>query len=89
MKIKSAKPGKNTSVVEITNISQHGFWLFYCDKEFFLPFDEYPWFKKATIDEILDVRLLHNNHFYWKSLDVDLSLNIISNPESFPLLFNK
>jgi hypothetical protein len=39
-------PGAATSEVEVTNISQHGFWLLLDGRELFLPFDEFPWFTR-------------------------------------------
>ena len=76
----------NTSKPEITNISEHGFWIFFNDKEYFLAFEQFPWFKNATIQQISDLRLLHGRHLYWPELDVDLSFNIIENPEKYNLI---
>ncbi len=42
-----------TSQAEVTNISQHGFWLLLDERELFLPFEEYPWFKRAPVEAIL------------------------------------
>ena len=66
--------GKSTSLVEINNISKFGIWLLANGKEYFLPYDDYPWFKSATVEDILDVQLLHKNHLHWSALDVDLEL---------------
>ncbi len=41
-------PGAAISEVEVSNISKHGFWLLLDGDELFLPFREFPWFKKAT-----------------------------------------
>jgi hypothetical protein len=84
--VKSSKRGKLTSKPEITNISKHGFWIFLNDKEYFLPFEQFPWFKNASIRQISDIRLLHKTHLYWPSLDVDLSFNIIEHPEKYKLI---
>lgn len=65
MKMKSEIAGKNILEVEVTNISAHGFWLLIGEKEFFLPFDEFPWFKNARISEISDVAVLNDQHLYW------------------------
>ncbi|MGI8594246.1 MAG: DUF2442 domain-containing protein [Solirubrobacteraceae bacterium] len=46
-------PGAVTSEVEVSNISQHGFWLLLDGRELFLPFEEFPWFKRAPIEAIL------------------------------------
>ena len=35
----------------------------------------------------LDVELLHEDHLFWPDLDVDLSLDSLQCPESFPLIY--
>jgi hypothetical protein len=84
--VKSSKRGKNTLKPEITNISEHGFWMFFKDKEYFLPFEQFPWFRNATIRQISDIQLWHNQHLYWPSLDVDLPFSIIEQPEKYKLI---
>ena len=84
MKLKER--GKNISEIEVTNISEHGFWLFFNEHEYFLSFKDFPWFKDAKISEIVDVELLNKTHFYWQKLDVDLDLDIIKHPEKYPLV---
>ena len=84
--MKSLERGKNTSKPEITNLSAHGFWIFLSSKEYFLPFEQFPWFKEATVSQIINVRLLHKTHLYWPDLDVDLSLTIIEHPEKYKLI---
>ena len=85
--MKSKKNGKNTSSVEIQNISEHGFWLFVKGKEYFLPFESYPWFKEVKVSEIQNVYLNHGHHLNWPSLDIDLELESIENPEKYPMFF--
>lgn len=85
--MKSLKNGKSILKPEITNISEHGFWLFLKDKEYFLSFNEYPWFKNANISSITNVKLIHNHHLYWPKLDIDLSVEILANPEKYPLTY--
>jgi hypothetical protein len=80
-------PGTSTSTVEVTNISIHGFWLYVDGKEYFLPYEDYPWFKDARISEIHDVEIRHGFHLHWPKLDVDLSLESLENPEKFPLIY--
>jgi hypothetical protein len=79
--------GTGTSRVEVGNIDQHGLWLLVEDKEYFLPYEGFPWFRKAIVDQILNVELLHGNHLHWPDLDVDLSLDSLNQPESFPLIY--
>ena len=38
--MKSKKVGESTSHVEVTNISNHGVWLYLKDIEYFLPFED-------------------------------------------------
>ncbi len=78
-------PGTNTSRPEISNISQHGFWLLIDEEELFLPFDEFPWFKTATVQEILNVERPQPHHLYWPEVDVDLTVDSIRHPEKYPL----
>ncbi len=71
--------------VEIT-ITRFGLWLHVNDAEYFLPYEEYPYFQKAVVRDIYNVELLHDTHLYWPELDVDLSLEILKNPHNFPLI---
>lgn len=77
--------GTNTSAVEVTNISSHGIWLLARGQELFMSYEDFPWFKQATIEKIINVKELSDGHFYWPDLDVDLGLQTILHPERFPL----
>ena len=83
--MKSAMPGDAISAAEVTNISRNGLWLLLGDEELFLPFDDFPWFRTATIAALTDVEWLAADHLYWPALDVDLSVESIRHPERFPL----
>jgi hypothetical protein len=78
-------PGTATSEVEVTNISQHGFWLLLDDRELFLAFDEYPWFRRAAVEQILRLERPQSDHLRWPDLDIDLSVEAIEHPERYPL----
>ena len=82
----SVAPGLTTSPVEVTNISQHGFWLLLEDEELFLSFSKFPWFRDVAVGKILHVELPSSNHLYWPELDVDLAVESIRHPEQFPLV---
>jgi hypothetical protein len=86
MKMRSALLGKHTSVVEVTNISRSGFWLLLHGQELFVPFRQFPWFKKASVEHLLDVRLPGAGHLHWPALDIDLAVESIENPKRFPLI---
>ncbi len=81
--------GVVTSHSEVTNITQAGFWLLVDDVEYFIPFDEYPAFQKATIAQIYTVQRLGPTQFYWPLLDVDIELEALHYPERFPLVFQE
>lgn len=81
----SAPLGKSISEVEVTNISSHGIWLLARDKEFFLAYEAFPWFKDVTVSQILNVEEPTPDHFFWPDLDVDLDAESIEHPERFPL----
>lgn len=78
-------PGTITSAVEVTNVSVHGFWVLIGDEELAVSFSDFPWFKKATIEQLSDVQRPTENHLYWPQLDVDLSVESIRDPSAFPL----
>jgi Protein of unknown function (DUF2442) len=77
--------GATTSEAEVTNISQHGFWLLLDGRELFLPFEEFPWFIRAPVEAILRLERPQPGHLHWPELDVDLSVDSIEHPDRFPL----
>ena len=79
--------GASTSLVEVANIDRFGFWLLVEDKEYFLPYEDFPWFRSAKVDQILNVELLHGSHLHWPDLDVDLCLDSLGQPDAFPLIY--
>jgi len=83
--MKSRKHGKNISPIEI-HTSSFGIWMLVKDTEYFLPYKEFPWFADAKLSDIYDVKLLHNTHFYWPKLDVDLDVDSLINLEKYPLI---
>jgi hypothetical protein len=78
--------GIATSAAEVTHISRHGFWLLLGYEELLLPFEHFPWFKAATVEQISNVERPSPNHLYWPSLDVDLPVESIRHPEAYPLI---
>lgn len=78
-------PGTSTSEVEVSLVSNKGFWLLLGNEELFVPYSEFPWFKKATIEEIATIEWPTPDHLYWPLIDVDLSVASIRNPGNFPL----
>jgi hypothetical protein len=79
----SSAPGATISPVEVGNIDRFGVWLLVYGREHFLPHPEYPWFEKATITQILNVVMEHEDSE--PDLDVDLSVDSLDHPEGYPL----
>jgi hypothetical protein len=79
--------GKTILQTEVSNISSHGIWLLTQDKELFMSFDDFPWFKDIPVGKIINVEEPSTGHFYWPDLDIDLGIESIENPERFPLKY--
>lgn len=79
-------PGTATLGAEVTHVSRHCFWLLLGDEELAVPFAGFPWFKKATIEQLSEVQRPTQDHLYWPQLDIDLSVESIREPARFPLV---
>ena len=77
--------GIGASTVEVTNISMHGIWILVGDRELFLPYEDFAWFRDAPISKIANVEEPPPEHFYWPDLDINLGLRTIEHPERSPL----
>lgn len=76
----------DVSAIEISLVSNQGFWLLLGNEELFLDYADFPWFKEATIAQITHVEHVSSNHLYWPKLDIDLSVESIRTPKNFPLI---
>jgi len=83
----SSQPGTRTSEIAVTDISPDGIWVLINDEELFMPFEQFPWFKKATVEQILNVVTELPGSYHWPDIDVDLGIETIRNPERFPLVY--
>jgi hypothetical protein len=84
--MKSARRGSGTSRVEITNVSGDGFSLRIGRKKRFVRFEDFPWFRDASIAQLTNVTLPSPHHLHWPELDVDLALESLDHPERYPLV---
>ena len=82
----SSTRGTSISQAEVCNIDSIGIWILVKGKEYFLPYEDYPWFKKAKIEDIIKVELYHGVHLFWPALDVDLSVDSLEDPAQYPLV---
>ena len=51
--MRSAPHGRNTSGVEVTNVSRNGFRLLLDGEELFVPFKRFPWSRDASIGRLV------------------------------------
>lgn len=82
-------PGSVISTAEVTGISLVGFWLLAADREYFVPFADYPDFLQATVEQIYHLENPSPAQLYWPDLDIDIDLNALEEPERFPLAFKR
>jgi hypothetical protein len=85
--MKSEKRGMITLDSLVSNISLMGFWLLIEDKEYFVPFADYPIFQKATIEQIFSVEQIAPGQLHWRLLDADIELDALEHPDKFPLVW--
>ena len=77
-----------TSRVEVMGVSPHGLWVSVREKEYFLPYEEFPWFQDTRLSEIYHVQLVHGHFLRWKDLDVELALDSLEHPDRYPLKYH-
>jgi len=78
-------PGTTTLAAEVTRASGHCAWIFIDDQELALPYSEYPWFHAVPIQWMINVLRPTADHLYWPGFDVDLSIESMRHPQTFPL----
>ena len=54
-------------------------------KEYFLPYDDFPWFQDQPVRTIVNVEEPSPGHFFRPDIDVDFTEENIENPDRFPL----
>lgn len=84
--MKSAVLGTPTSGAEVTNITPFGVWMLVDGAEKFLSFQDFPWFRDASVSGVYRVEMPSEQRLYWPDLDIDLAVESIDHPERFPLV---
>ena len=67
--------GANTLNVEVTNVSNRGFWLLLGADELLYHLQNFPRFKEAPIGQLMNVERPQPHHLFWPDLDIDLSVD--------------
>jgi hypothetical protein len=73
--------------VHVSTADGIGFLILVEEKEYFVPFREYPAFKDASVNQILNSTYNPPAQLCWESLDIDIELQALSSPEDFPPVF--
>jgi hypothetical protein len=76
----------SNSEIEVSLVSNRGFWLLLDDEELFVPFADFPWFRQATYEQLATIERPATEHLYWPQLDVDLAVPSIRDPAAYPLV---
>jgi len=71
----------------VTNINGVGIFILVEDKEYFIPFRDYPALIDATVNQLMKVTFFPPFQLRWEYLDVDIELHALEQPENFPLTF--
>jgi hypothetical protein len=79
--MKSAERGDDTPDVEVTNISEHGFWMQVGGQELYVLFADFPQFKGAKLGQLLDVTMKDAERLFWPQLKIDLTIENVRHPK--------
>jgi hypothetical protein len=82
--MKTNDGGKSPLEPDVTQVDRQGIWLLIDDKEYFLPFERFPWFRDATIGQIHNVQLINKGELHWPDLGINLMVESIGQPELVP-----
>jgi len=85
----SSTNGTGTLEYEITNIERFGIWLLADDKEYYIKFEEYPALKKASVEQLLNLKRIGPSQFRWPDLDEDIELEALDDPEKYVLRYER
>ena len=83
----SSPTGANISSSEVTNVEPLGFWVLVDDKEYFVPYADYPAFKSATVEQIFNLKTQDPGQLHWPDLDIDIEIAALEFPEKYPLRY--
>jgi hypothetical protein len=76
-----------TATISVENITPFAIWVYAGEKEYAIPFNEFPCLKKASIEDLMQPVLYHGFHLCWEKLDIDIDLRSLDHIEDYPLYF--
>ena len=80
-RVSKAHRNKTRSTVKVSEITPEGFWLETYEAKYYISRKNFPWFRDATDEEILDIYIVldvddyHGHVLVWDSLMCDLNTN--------------
>lgn len=80
---KLPKRRTTSKVPEVTNVTKHGFWLLLRRTQYFVPFLDYPKFRRAPTPKLLNVKELSSRRVHWPDLDITIPLSSLVQPDGF------
>ena len=84
--MRSKLGGRPTSGVEVRKRTSRGVWFLLDGKTIFASFRDFPWFRGATMSQLMRIERPSPHHLYWPELDVDLEVESLVHPERYPLM---
>lgn len=84
MRKNSKEPGVVTSPIQIVRIGSGELDIMLHGTPVTMSLALFPWFDGAPESAIRNVREVRPNHFHWEELDVDLTADMIRNPQRYP-----
>jgi hypothetical protein len=63
--------------VEVTHVSHNGFWLLLHAEAILVRFDDFPLFRDASAEALMDVHWPQPERLYWPKIGIELPLAMI------------
>lgn len=80
---------KNNEYAEVKFISNDGFLMEVNGKQYFASFQDFPFLYDMPISEAYNVEYLGQGDIRWEKSDIDLNIDILSNPDKYPIVMHK
>jgi hypothetical protein len=71
---------------KVLSITTQGIWLFAQGEKMFMPHEQFPWFRAASVAAVFDIESVGRGGLRWPALDIDLHIDSIRCPEKYPLI---
>ena len=74
---------------QATAVEPQGLWLLVGEEEYFVPFADYPQFRRASLEHVFAATIIGPGQLRWAALDVDIELEALVAPERYPLVWRQ